>query len=129
MARKKLTGKIEDDTPILPWVVSDAVAREVWQLLHEKGFDHAGSMVHGLSEYLGARASRHYATNDSWAKKIRSQKDDGRRGLDTLYAYMRHWASAWVKSAFGQRQFDALPHKYPNGVLPRTTCAGTTEAS
>ena len=114
----KLTGKLEEDTPIAVLAVSGAVANEVWQHLHKGGYDHPGAMVHGLSEYLATYAEQCYKrnVNKRWGKLIRSEANNGRKGLDALYLFMRHWAAGWVSKNLGENQSRALPSEFANGV-------------
>jgi hypothetical protein len=81
-------GKIEDDTPIMPWVVAQSVIEEAQK---ETG---ASLNVRNLVRSLSTRAQTTYEHNEDFRKKVRGRGDSGR---DTLYAFMRHWLAAYLK--------------------------------
>lgn len=90
----KLTGKIEDDTGIIPEAVADGVLEE-FQL--ETDFALPAEMARTLADELATQAQAIYSHNASFAKKIRSNRDHGNAGRDTLYAFMRHWLASALK--------------------------------
>jgi hypothetical protein len=83
---------IEDETPILPWVVADAVISELETHLacSLRGPD----CSHELADMLSDRANAIYQRNPQFRKRIRSNADGGNAGRDWLYAFMRHWLTA-----------------------------------
>ena len=74
---------IADDTPILPWIVADAVARGRGELFSES-----------LVTWLHNRAERLYAKNERFAKGVRSKR--GNSGRDYLYMFMEYWTDAYL---------------------------------
>lgn len=76
---------IENDTPIIPWIVADTIVNEVF---HSANYELPPNIVDRLAE----KAEVVYKKNVYFRRKI--QSDDGR---DILYAFMRHWLAAIVK--------------------------------
>lgn len=69
-------GTIESDTPIVPFVIAQAVAKE---------FDYYDDAT---AQALVNRAEEHYKTNEPFRKKLKAR---GNAGRDHLFAVMRNW--------------------------------------
>ena len=110
MPRKQAAkiGRIEDDTPILPYAVADSVINEVDRCvpLH-MSIGEQRALVDKLADHADAI----YARNESFRKKIRGRGDTGR---DYLYAFMRHWLSSELKKT-RPHVFEQLPQSFMNG--------------
>lgn len=87
----KPIGKIEDDTPIVPWIVADGV---IIDAQHGLGRPLSEKMELSLANGLVKKAQVVYKNNESFRKKIRAR---GNKGRDTLYAFMHHWLAAAIK--------------------------------
>lgn len=100
--------KIEDDTPLMPWVVADCVIRELEMYLYPKGDQglRGPSASHDLADVLADKANTVYQRNPRFREWMR-----GKHGRDYLYTFMRHWLSAEVKDRFGIR----VPESFANG--------------
>jgi hypothetical protein len=81
---------IENDTPILPFIVAAKPVAEWAEFLEEHGVTPWLSEAEAI-DYLAAKAEAIYAENPSFAKLIRSR---GNKGRDSLAAFMRHWIAA-----------------------------------
>ena len=92
---------IERDTPIIPCIIADGVIDEINRLLQTEVLGRAHA------DRLAAHAEMIYARNKRFARKIRSRFTVGR---DTLYLFMRHWASSLLAS-----EFPAEAKKLPRG--------------
>jgi hypothetical protein len=77
---------IYNDTPIVPEIIADDVAREACDVACRDDLP-------GLSDWLANRAERVYAASYSFRQKIRGRGNSGR---DTLRMFMRHWAASWL---------------------------------
>lgn len=75
---------IEQDTPIVPRAVAEAVCEEVAVWLHEP-------LPRRWIRELTAQANTVYANNERFARQIRAAGD---RGRDQLWVFMRHWLAA-----------------------------------
>lgn len=95
---------IYDDTPIMPWVVSNSVVEEAARYLR---IDIPNRVE--LEKYLENRAEEVYANNREWRRRINAS---GNKGRDTLYAFMRHWLAA------------ELPRRMPGVRLPESFANG-----
>lgn len=73
-------ASIENDTPLLPVVVADAVVREVEQF--------GGELANrdSLVTILADKAETIYQNNPRFRRRIRAVY-----GREYLYAFMRHW--------------------------------------
>ncbi len=104
---RMVTSKISDDTPILPEVVADMVVGEVtayfyYFMTEDQGTDSDPELfkeVNSLNSRklvneLYKQAEVVYASNKSFAKKIKAK---GNKGRDALYSFMRHWLAALLK--------------------------------
>jgi hypothetical protein len=100
---------IEQDTPILPYVIADSVIRELARYLHREhsiDLDNAADLETALS----SKADRCYQHNAFFAKRIR-----GASGRDYLYAFMRHWLSAEVCDQRPGLRYK-IPARFMNGI-------------
>lgn len=113
MARKHKIGRIEDDTPLLPWVVADSVIGEVEQCHGELRNRDA------IADRLADRADRIYQRNERFRKTMRSR---GNTGRDMLYSFMRHWLSADLKKT-DPTVYRKLPREFAWPGLP-LRCGG-----
>ncbi len=109
---------IENDTPIIPWIVADTVIRKVIIIVCEKSgcTKRDGCICQGcrfssfggeLSDFLVDKANTIYENNVRFAKSIRGSDD---KGLNMLYAFMSHWLAAELK-----RKYFAIFHVLPRG--------------
>lgn len=111
MPRKKTAtkiGRIEDDTPILPYAVADSVINEVDRCVP---LNMSIGEQRALVDKLADHADAVYSRNEGFRKKIRGHGDTGR---DHLYAFMRHWLSAELKKS-RPAVFDQLPQSFMSG--------------
>ena len=107
--KKKPKGhRIEDDTPILPYMVADNVIDEVGNCVP---LDMSPAEQRALADKLADRADTVYASNETFRRKIRGR---GNTGRDTLYAFMRHWLASELKKT-RPRVFAKLPSSFMNG--------------
>jgi hypothetical protein len=91
-AKQKTPKNIEDETPILPWIVADAVISELET--HLACPLRGPECSHELADMLSDHANKIYKHNEQFRKRIRSKADGGDAGRDWLYAFMRHWLTA-----------------------------------
>ena len=126
MAKRRKS--IEDDTCIIPHVVADGVVQEVAVAFSDADFlpvaatafvDDAAAQ-RAMSDRLAKRADETYAANESFAKRINGRGNSGR---DTLYAFMRHWAAADVRTELGEEASKALPDGFARGEEPAPRAA------
>jgi hypothetical protein len=104
--RTQSVGRIEDDTPILPYVVADSVIGEV-----ENYTDTEIPDKRELADRLSDRADKVYQSDERFRRQIRAK---GNRGRDQLYVFMRHWLSAELKRIH-PGIFHKLPQSFWNG--------------
>jgi hypothetical protein len=83
---------IEEETVLLPVVVADSIIGELARHLDARGIRLPDD--DGLSDRLADRADHLYQVNPDFRKKMRSNADQGRAGLNWLRCFMRHWLSA-----------------------------------
>ena len=76
--------RIEQDTPIVPRAIAEAVCEEVAVWLREP-------LPRRWIRELTAQANAVYAHNERFARQIRAAGD---RGRDQLWVFMRHWLAA-----------------------------------
>jgi hypothetical protein len=92
MPRKTTTVQsIGLDTGIMPDMVAESVVEKAAVLLD------AGFSERDVGYYAGRlveQAETLYLNNPDFRKKIRSERDGGNAGRDSLYAFMQHWLSA-----------------------------------
>lgn len=93
MRTQPIKTKIEDDTPIVPWIVADSVIREIERYLWPDGSQglRGPSASNDLADILADKANRVYQHNPAFRKAIRSKR--GNYGRDYLYSFMRHWVA------------------------------------
>ncbi len=90
VARQQLSHgpRIEWDTPIIPEIIADAVCEEVSVWLQEP-------LPREWVRELADRANTVYARNEQFRHRIRGAGD---RGRDRLWAFMRHWLAARLRT-------------------------------
>lgn len=96
VAKAKAIGNIENETPIMPWIVADTIIDEVvWYLSKHGIYEAEANRIYerkdDLANWLTNYANTVYKHNASWRKKIKAH---GNKGRDTLYAFMRHWLAS-----------------------------------
>lgn len=94
---------IENDTPLLPDVIAEAVARECCALTES-------DKPAKFAPMLAKRAQTIYDCNTAFRAGVRRS---GERGRDYLYAFMRHWISSEVRKS--------LPELWPK-ITTRFAC-------
>lgn len=110
---------IEDDTPIVPWLVADTVVRKVIRIVcEESGCTKRDKCIcqgcrfasfgGELSDFLVDKADTIYENNAVFAKKIRSSE---MKGLELLYIFMEHWLAGELKRNY-ETIFNMLPRGY-----------------
>ncbi len=99
----KKISNIEDDTPIMPWIVADSALSDAQKYL-DKPIPNIRSVADELSDF----ANDIYKHNERFRKQIRAS---GNRGRDTLYIFMRHWTASYLKKNH-PALFKQLPHGY-----------------
>jgi len=108
-------GNIEDDTPIMPWLVAESVIEEVVRFATSKGLEDEANKLYDvsrdLSEKLSDDANKIYKANKKFAKQMNAPGDKGR---DQLYVWMRHWLSAELKKKH-PKIFSVLPQSFMTG--------------
>lgn len=103
--QKKPIGNIEDETPIMPWIVADGAIEDAQSYLPRNvEIPNSREMAEELSDY----ANKIYKHNDRFRKQIRAK---GNRGRDTLYMFMRHWLASFLHEKH-PAIFEQLPHGY-----------------
>jgi hypothetical protein len=110
MRDKTVTSLIEDDTPIMPWVVADSVIREIERYLWPTGDCglRGPQSAEDLTEKLAGKANTIYQRNEQFRRKIRG---NGNAGRDYLYMFMRHWVAGECKDR-GLK----VPDSFANGL-------------
>jgi hypothetical protein len=98
---------IEQDTPILPFIVAESVIGKAEQLTNK-------SIPVAAVDYLVERAEQVYRHNKTFAKKIRAS---GNAGRDHLYVFMEHWLAAYLKKNDPEIH-GALPRGYGISYSP-----------
>lgn len=92
---------IEQDTHIMTDVVAEAVVDQVTAYLADKGRTDLATRIAtdrpALEKHLVEHAEAVYANNEKFRKDVRSKRDKGCRGRDTLYAFMRHWLASEMR--------------------------------
>lgn len=107
MAKRKKKKKeyvIDQDTPILPYIVAGTVVQEVERYTGE-------ALSNEYVEALVAHAHATYNADASFRRKIRAK---GNKGRDTLYAFMRHWLAADLKKKQPDI-YEQLPSGFASG--------------
>jgi hypothetical protein len=114
--------RIERETGIMPDVVAETVVDQVVAYLADDAASpkfaealHAEKAA--LAAYLAKYAEDVYANNEKFAKDLRSEKNNGNYGRDTLYAFMRHWLAAEMKTKH-RAAFAKLPAAFALGGKP-----------
>lgn len=102
-------------TGILPIVVAEGVVDEVQMNLD------VDLSADRYTERLVDEAERIYAHNKDFQKKIRA----GGRGRDTLWAFMRHWLSSYLRKDHPE-VFRRLPQEFLSGMDLRRRDAGAS---
>jgi hypothetical protein len=94
MRNKPITALIENDTPILPWIVADCVIREIELYLWPDGSQglRGPNTSDDLADKLADKANHIYQSNPHFRKAIQSKR--GNYGRDYLYSFMRHWVAS-----------------------------------
>ena len=88
-ATKRASRNIEDDTPILPWILAERA------IGNTPGIDALSfEAQRTYADWLSDEANRLYKVNPDFAKQVRAK---GNRGRDQLYAFMQHWFAAMLK--------------------------------
>jgi hypothetical protein len=104
--KRSRAGRIEDDTPILPYVVADSVIGEVESYTGDEIPD-----KRALADHLADRADEVYQSDERFRRQIRAK---GNKGRDQLYVFMRHWLSSELKQHHPEI-FRKLPQSFWNG--------------
>ena len=91
--------RIEDETPILPFVIADSVTRELEKYLGRQ-LDSRESLI----ERIVAKGDGCYQHDECFRRMIR-----GTNGRDYMYMFMRHWLAAEL---------------YPNIKVPQSFANG-----
>ncbi len=114
-ARHGSIGNIEDETPLMPWIVSDGVVQEVVGYLSEHGLEQEAEKLYTRRDAIGDamtnKANSIYKHNPHWRKKINGR---GNTGL----AYLRMFIMHWMASDLRKTQpvvFCALPPRFAMG--------------
>ena len=94
IGKSKKKNSIELDTPIMPTIVADGVARDV---LTEDNFDKFDSLVN----HLVSKANTEYEENEIFRAKIKRR---GNLGRDYLELTMKSWADKYLTG--GRKKFD-----------------------
>jgi hypothetical protein len=76
--------RLEQETPLVPRAIAEAVCEEVAVWLHEP-------LPRRWVRELTAQANSVYANNERFARQLRAAGD---RGRDQLWIFMRHWLAA-----------------------------------
>lgn len=99
---------IEDETPIIPWIIAESVGAEAYQITGNE------KQVDALKPYLVGKAETIYQNNDIFRRDMK--KDSGR---DKLCMFMRQWAAAFLIRDGVPRS--SVPARWINGLsLPQT---------
>ena len=96
---------IETDTPLLPFVIAEAVVQEAQVFLQCE-------LPEGCAVRLAAKAEHLYEANRDVRRKLRAA---GNAGREYLYAFMRHWLYGLLK-AEQPRLAARLPERFANGL-------------
>lgn len=103
--QKKPIGNIEDETPIMPWIVADsAIGDAQSHLPRDVEIPNSRDLADELSDY----ANKIYKRNERFRKKIRARGNSGR---DTLFMFMRHWIASFLHDKH-RAIFNQLPRGY-----------------
>ena len=106
---------IERDTPIAPFILADDVCQEVSLWLGGE------ELPRSWKARLAVKADVLYHHNRRFRQGVRRS---GRRGIEFLRMFMRHWLAAMLYSR-RHDLFERLPPSYASGAdLPDNTCAG-----
>jgi len=97
--------RIQNDTPIVPRAVAEAVCEEACVWLGE-------SLPPEWTNRLAARANLAYTRSAQFRRMIRRGGDSGR---DWLWAFTRHWLAAMIRRR-SQRLYARLPAAYSTGA-------------
>jgi hypothetical protein len=104
---------IEDETPIIPWLIAESVAREAYTITGSK------QLTDQLTAHLVEKAERIYQNNADFRKGLKSEG-----GRDKLYMFMRHWSAAFLCTEGVARNI--IPVRWINGLsLPKQERATT----
>jgi hypothetical protein len=96
-------GRIEQETPLLPFVIAQRVVDDWLDWLERTqgpGFANKIWKRHeAIEAYLEQRAEYHYANDKQFSRKLHVPGDEC---LDILYAFMYHWMTAQMIASFPQ---------------------------
>lgn len=81
--KPKRGQRIEDRTPILPWIVGDAVLERLEPMP-------SNIQIRRVAEAFGEYANYLYSTDPAFAREVDA---DGNAGRDFLIKMMRRWAA------------------------------------
>ena len=102
---------IDRDTPLLPRIVAESICAKAANWLDD-------DRPMSFAPALAARATRLYARNSAFARRMSAP---GNMGREWLRSFMRHWLASYL-SRDHRRLFERLPSSYCVGeplVLPR----------
>ena len=98
---------IEDETPLIPWLVAESVGAEVYTITGAK------QLTNQVAVHLVEKAETIYQHNKWFRTTLRSEE-----GRDKLYMFMRHWAAAYIIKNGVNRY--SIPVRWINGLsLPQ----------
>lgn len=116
----KARKTIEQDTGLMVDLIAETVVDQVVAFLGNNGHEPEADRLHkhkdSLTKYLREHAETCYTHNEDFAKAIRSKKNQGNYGRDTLYVFMRHWLAAEMKGKH-RSAFDKMPQRFAMGEL------------
>ena len=100
---------IEEETPLIPWLIAESVGAEVYSIAGAK------QLTDQVTAHLVEKAETIYQHNKQFRTTLRSEE-----GRDKLYMFMRHWAAAYIIKNGVNRY--SIPVRWINGLsLPKQT--------
>lgn len=105
-----VTSDIHTETILLPDVMAEKIIEELIYM----GVAQTEAAQSELVNHLIERAEKTFKSSAEFRKKLKAK---GNAGRDSLYSFMRHWASAYIKK-HDPAQFKKLSKGFSNGISP-----------
>ena len=105
-----VTSDLHTETILLPDVMAEKIIEELIYM----GVEQQEAAQAELVKHLIDRAEKTFTASADFRKKVKAK---GNAGHDSLYSFMRHWASAYIKK-HDPAQFKKISQGFSVGKSP-----------